>query len=939
MPKKILLIGWDAGDWNVAKPLIDAGKMPALKSLMDAGVWGNLATIRPVLSPMLWTSIATGKRAWKHGIHGFSEPCPSTGAIRPITNLSRKTKAVWNIFNQQGWKSNVIGWWPSAPAEPINGVMVSNHFQQAVANLGEDWPMRPGTVHPKRLEAPLKTMRVHPAELGNEHIFPFIPNATEIDETKDKRMESCAKIIAEISGIHAAATACIQLEPWDFTAVYYDGIDHFGHGFMKYHPPQQSWVDEKDFELYQGVIEAGYRYHDMMLQTLLQLAGDDTYVMLISDHGFEPGNLRPERIPNEPAGPAAEHSPYGMFCLKGPGIIQGERIHGASLLDITPTLLHLQGLAVGQDMDGKVLVNCFKEEQSVHYIDSWDEVEGDDGCHPKGAQLDLAESRESLKQLIDLGYIEEPNPDSSKAVDETIRELQYNLAQAYIDGGRFADAATILGKLWERWPETSRFGTKLLSCYISQGNAEAARKQLELLTERKKAAAQKAEVALEAFSKRLNEKKTAAENNEDDPALALSKAEQQRLRSLKAQAGVNQNAFAFFEGSVRILEGRFEEAINVLEQAQNVQTANQPSLYAKLAEAHFHLEAWGPAQQYFEKVLSIQPNNPVGRLGLSRTFLKTKNYFHAAGEALAAIELLFHNPPAHTAYGQALLHLGKPKLAEQTLLTALSQNYGYAPAHRILAKLYEAGALKDPEKAESHNALAKESSEKAKALREQPLTAAASDEVIVEFPHIVEKQQDLGNKNEPLIIVSGLPRSGTSLMMQMLQAAGVELVSDAIRKGDESNPNGYFEDERVKRLASTKDNEWLEAYRGKGIKIVAPLVQCIPQSIPAKIIFMQRPAHEVIRSQRHMLKRDGKPGANSTDASLSKVYTEQLLKFNNWSQRNTSVSVLPIHFRDAVEKPLITARLLASFLDKECDIAAIAAVADAKLYRERKKII
>ena len=103
-------------------------------------------------------------------------------------------------------------------------------------------------------------------------------------------------------------------------AVYYDGIGHFGHGFMKYHPPRQPWVGEKDFELYKDVIEAGYRYHDMMLDVLMQLAGEDTTIMLISDHGFEPGNLRPQSILNESAGPAAEHSPYGIFCMSGPGI-------------------------------------------------------------------------------------------------------------------------------------------------------------------------------------------------------------------------------------------------------------------------------------------------------------------------------------------------------------------------------------------------------------------------------------------------------------------------------------------------------------------------------------------------------------------------------------------------------------------------------------------
>ena len=333
--RKLLLIGWDAADWKVALPLVEQGKMPALKRLMDNGAWGRHATIRPVLSPMLWTSIATGKRAYKHGIYGFSEPTPDGQGIQPITNLSRKTRALWNIFTMLGIKSNVVGWWPSHPAEPIDGVMVSNHFQQAVSDLDKQWPMRPGTVSPAELAENLAQMRIHPAELGNEHILPFIPKAAQIDQEKDKRMESCAKIIAETASIHAAATALIQLEPWGFMAAYFDGIDHFGHGFMKYNPPRQAWVKEEDFELYKDVVESAYRFHDMMLDTLVKLAGPDTTIMIVSDHGFEPGNLRPHSLPNEPAGPAAEHSPYGMFLLSGPGIRKGEQIHGACLLDVT----------------------------------------------------------------------------------------------------------------------------------------------------------------------------------------------------------------------------------------------------------------------------------------------------------------------------------------------------------------------------------------------------------------------------------------------------------------------------------------------------------------------------------------------------------------------------------------------------------------------------
>ena len=95
-PQKVLLIGWDAADWKVITPLIDAGKMPNLARFLESGVKGNIATLQPCLSPMLWSSIATGKRPYKHGVHGFSEPDPVTGGIRPVTNLSRNTKAIWN---------------------------------------------------------------------------------------------------------------------------------------------------------------------------------------------------------------------------------------------------------------------------------------------------------------------------------------------------------------------------------------------------------------------------------------------------------------------------------------------------------------------------------------------------------------------------------------------------------------------------------------------------------------------------------------------------------------------------------------------------------------------------------------------------------------------------------------------------------------------------
>ena len=150
--QKVIVLGWDAADWKVIFPLIEQGKMPNMKIFLEKGVHGKIKTLDPPLSPMLWTSIATGVRADKHGISGFIEPTPDGERLRPVTSTSRRVKAIWNILNQEGYKSNVVAWWPTNPVEPINGVMVSNLFQIASKSIEEPWISPPESVHPKEME-------------------------------------------------------------------------------------------------------------------------------------------------------------------------------------------------------------------------------------------------------------------------------------------------------------------------------------------------------------------------------------------------------------------------------------------------------------------------------------------------------------------------------------------------------------------------------------------------------------------------------------------------------------------------------------------------------------------------------------------------------------------------------------------------------------------
>jgi hypothetical protein len=136
-----------------------------------------------------------------------------------------------------------------------------------------------------------------------------------------------------------------------------------------------------------------------MLGRLLQLAGPDAHVIVLSDHGFSPDQHRRSTIPAELAGPAVEHRHFGIVCMNGPRIRSGETVYGASVLDITPTLLHLFDLPIGADMDGKVLTAAFEGQQRIATIPSWEDVPGDAGLHPPDAQHDPLGRRRCVQTI------------------------------------------------------------------------------------------------------------------------------------------------------------------------------------------------------------------------------------------------------------------------------------------------------------------------------------------------------------------------------------------------------------------------------------------------------------------------------------------------------------------------------------------------------------
>jgi tetratricopeptide (TPR) repeat protein len=694
LAKKVLLIGWDAADWKVINPLLDQGLMPTLDGFINQGVMGNLATLRPILSPMLWNSIATGKRANKHGIHGFMEPDTQNGGIRPVSSTSRKVKAIWNILTQRGYKTHVLGWFAGHPAEPINGISVSDLYPYATAPADKPWPLPPGAVHPENLRDTFAGLRMHPGDVTEAAILPWIPRAAEIDQEKDKGLMSFAKILSENCSIHNAATWILQNEPWDFLAVYYNGIDHFCHGFMHYHPPRMEGIPEDRYEIYKDVVNGAYRFHDMMLETLLDLAGPDATVLLVSDHGFHSDHLRPRGIPAEPAGPAVQHRPFGIFCMKGPHVQQDERIYGATLLDITPTILTLFGLPVGADMDGRVLVQAFEESPQITRIPSWEQESGECGMHPSDLRMDPAAAQAVLQQFVALGYIQPPSEDQSKAVASAVREANYNLARDYLDCGRPDDALPLLEDLARNDPKQSRFQMHLAQCFLALSRRAAAKEILQALI-----TADLNPPEAEAKGEQPDAL-AAADRNQTPQALAPEIPTQTEIPEAAAPETItaetttprdkqaNPRPWAdLLMGVIHFEEGDMEAALASLLKAEQ-SDPRLPNLHLRIGETYLRQKRTDDAGRAFQQALDIDGDSPEAHLGLAMVRLRQRRNEEAAEQALLAVGLQHFLPLGHFYLGVALARLGHRQRAMLAFETSLSMLPGLVAAHRWLGALH-----------------------------------------------------------------------------------------------------------------------------------------------------------------------------------------------------------------------------------------------------------
>ena len=416
----ILLVGIDGLEWSVLSPLVEEGKLPNFARLMEIGYFGELETLVPTYSPVIWTSIATGKQMDEHGIRHFARQLPG-GKLRLFNSLDRTTKALWNIASDFDKRVNVIGWWMTYPVEDIEGVMVSqtNTIEQIDTRGGKHvWK---GTLL-KGVED-----QVHPSIRQNEML--------EILEKVDQDLPQLTRRIfgefahplsmlgqrlwnnglwafrADATYLEIALRLADSASRADLTLVYFGGADVVGHRFWRYAHPDlyRHRPNGEDIENFGGVLEDYYVYMDQTLGRLLEAYGPETNVFVVSDHGMKAANIDTRFDSDLPPADvnSGDHqeAPPGVLIASGPGVRKPSRptelSRAGSVLDIAPTLLVMMDIPVGDDMAGRPLPALVSRD-SAKRIATHDTEEF---LRNRGGGSGARSEEERLEQLRSLGYI------------------------------------------------------------------------------------------------------------------------------------------------------------------------------------------------------------------------------------------------------------------------------------------------------------------------------------------------------------------------------------------------------------------------------------------------------------------------------------------------------------------------------------------------------
>jgi Flp pilus assembly protein TadD len=410
--RKVIFVGLDGADWTLLDQYMAKGTMPVLAGLVGEGTRGTLTTIHPPLSPLIWTTMMTGVSPLEHRVLDFLRVNRGSRQREPITSDERKVPAIWNMATYAGKRVGALGMWATYPAEPVNGLLVSDRLFTFL--YGEKSPP-PGIVFPPGQEA---WAREGLTRAEQSVAFPalkaYLPWLTEQDYQKaaastdpfSHPVSALRRILVETQVYDGLARDWAIREKPDLLIVYVQGTDSIGHVFAPFAPPRQPSISAEDYEKYNGVPERYFASIDRLLGEYRKLAEQTgSVLMLASDHGFTWTEGRPTRLSSFANATAARwHTNRGMYLLWGPGIERStDPAREGSVQQVCSTLMALLGLPAAKEVMGPPLPGADRPsaqqaDYKAHYIPVTP-------IATSASQASAKMDEEALARLRALGYI------------------------------------------------------------------------------------------------------------------------------------------------------------------------------------------------------------------------------------------------------------------------------------------------------------------------------------------------------------------------------------------------------------------------------------------------------------------------------------------------------------------------------------------------------
>jgi len=630
-PGRVIVLGLDGLDPRAVDLLMSEGKLPNLARLRKEGAYGRLQSSKPMLSPVLWTTVTTGKTPDQHGIGHFTAIDPKTAEMLPVTSGIRKVKALWNILSERKRKVAVVGWWATWPAEDVHGAMVSDHlcyhflFPQGQGGA----PTVQGLTDPPELAQKLQPLVRRPGDVTPQEAAPFI----HVSPAEFARPFDFDDDVSHFKWALATADTYrrVGLKLWrdeqpDVLMAYTEGTDSvahlFGHLFRAAGLSGELLEQQKKFG---DAVEQMYLYADRIVGDYVQAMDRNTTLIVLSDHGFDLGATQADPSKTRDMRRVSErfHNAEGVLYLYGRGVKARARLDEPKLVDVAPTVLALAGLPPARDMPGRVIAEGLTTRIPGPAVASYET-----GPASTRTAQDPQADPQILERLRSLGYIgggASPPPGSAAGAGPRSPTGERNIAALHFEAGRYEEAAAAYRRLLADDPKDASLHTSLAGTLGAMGRFDEAAKHLDL-------AVKIDPLNVEAYHNRAviferqGRKEQAIElyrramryNSQYEPS-------RQALVRLVGSAEVNaprtaqeKQAFALAQQAAQAAQrGNYPEAMNLLAQAERI-APRYALVYQYRSNVAYLMGDVAGAIKALERGLALEPDNALFRTNLQR---------------------------------------------------------------------------------------------------------------------------------------------------------------------------------------------------------------------------------------------------------------------------------------------------------------------------------